>query len=131
MNDYLIGFINNTLASDEYISKATAGRIYQFESEQGAHVYPFIMWSIINTSTIATFLDKPGEARISEVQINVFTKAASVSAKIAELSAQAFNNAQCEGAIIDAYSNQIVQAYCDEDQTIQYAVRVFVIHKSN
>lgn len=75
---------------------------------------------------MAKDLSSVGEAFKAEIQIDAFTKDAQVSAQLASLIFSAFNNAQKTSGILDCYADEIVPVYANEDETIQYAVRVMI-----
>ena len=122
----LLEFISNILAGNQQIQSLTEGRIYSFETAQGTHTYPIVFWRIITQEAVAKDLSSVGEAFKAEVQIDAFTKDAQVSAQLASLIFSAFNNAQKTSGILDCYADEIVPLYIDEDQTVQYAVRVMI-----
>lgn len=70
-----------------------------------------------------------GNAWQAEVQVDVFAKDVSAAARLAAIVRDAFNGATLTEGVLDSYSNEIVPAYADEDETIQYAVRIFVNHQ--
>lgn len=127
--DTLTDFINATLAGSAQIQAATQGRVFRFTTAQGTHTYPMIWWRIITDSSLGDTLCDVGQAWKAEVQVDVFTKDVSASARLAAIVRDAFNNAVLPEGILDSYSNEVVPAYADEDETIQYAVRVFINHK--
>ena len=124
----LAGFVASVLASDERIQAATRGRVYPFTTKQGTHEYPIIFWHIVTDKTIDDDLYGIGQAWKSEVQIDVFTKDVSASANLAQVVCDAFNSAVLTDGILSSYSNEVVPSYADEDETIHYAVRVFINH---
>lgn len=125
----LINFIKKTLNANADIVRATGGRIYAFTTAQGDHTYPLIWWQIITTQVMALELGGVGQAWQSEVQIDVFTRSVEASARLAQTVMNAFNSAVKTDGILSSYSDQVVPAYADEDETIHYAVRVMVNHK--
>lgn len=124
----LADFIASVLASDERIQAATQGRVYPFTTKQGTHEYPMIYWSIVTDKTIEDYLHGIGQAWKSEAQIDVFTKDVSASANLAQAVCDAFNSSVLTDGILSSYSNEVVPSYADEDETIHYAVRVFINH---
>lgn len=122
-------FITDVLINDDAIQKATNGRIYPFEMLQGTHNYPTILWKIITSKPLGQDLWSVGEAWQLEVQVSVFTKSSSASAKLSEMVCKAFNNATLPENILSAQANQIVSSFVNEDETIHYAVRVFINYK--
>lgn len=124
----LLAFIASTLANNAAVRAAVGDRLYAFTTEQGDHTYPLIWWQIITTQAMALELCGVGQAWQSEVQVDVFARSVDAAASLAETVRDAFNNAQKTAGILSSYSNQIVPAYADEDETIHYAVRVVVNH---
>lgn len=124
----LADFVASVLASDERIQAATRGRVYPFATKQGTHEYPIIFWHIVTDKTIDDYLYGIGQAWKSEAQIDVFTKDVSASANLAQVVCDAFNSAVLTDGILSSYSNEVVPSYADEDETIHYAVRVFINH---
>lgn len=124
----LADFVASVLASDERIQAATRGRVYPFTTKQGTHEYPIIFWHIVTDKTIDDYLYGIGQAWKSEAQIDVFTKDVSASANLAQVVCDAFNSAVLTDGILSSYSNEVVPSYADEDETIHYAVRVFINH---
>lgn len=124
----LADFVASVLALDERIQAATRGRVYPFTTKQGTHEYPMIFWHIVTDKTIEDYLYGIGQAWKSEAQIDVFTKDVSASANLAQVVCDAFNSAVLTDGILSSYSNEVVPSYADEDETIHYAVRVFINH---
>ena len=122
-------FIESVLAAAAEIQQATGGRVFAFATAQGTHKYPLIWWQIITTQVIALELGGVGQAWQSEVQIDVFTRSVEASARLAQTVMNVFNSAVKTDGILSSYSDQVVPAYADEDETIHYAVRVMVNHK--
>lgn len=122
-------FIESVLASSAEIQKATGGRVFAFATAQGTHKYPLIWWQTITSEPLAEDLKTVGEAWQDEVQIDVFAGSVAAAAQLADTVRKAFNNATLTDGILSSQSNQIIPSYCDEDETIHYAVRVFVNHK--
>lgn len=127
--DKLVNFIKLTLAGNAQIREATQGRVYPFTVAQGIHDYPTIWWRIITDTTLGEDLRSVGNAWQAEVQVDVFAKDVSAAARLAAIVRDAFNGATLTEGVLDSYSNEIVPAYADEDETIQYAVRIFVNHQ--
>lgn len=122
-------FIESVLASSAEIQKTTGGRVFAFTTAQGTHKYPLIWWQTITSEPLAEDLKTVGEAWQDEVQIDVFAGSVAAASKLADTVRKAFNNATLTGGILSSRSNQVIPSYCDEDETIHYAVRVFVNHK--
>ena len=122
-------FIESVLAQNAAIQQATGGRMFAFTTEQGTHTYPFIWWQTITSEPIAKDLKTVGEAWRDEVQVDVFAGSVSAASKLADTVRQAFNNATLPDGILSSEADQITPSYCDEDESIHYAVRVFVNHK--
>ena len=114
------------MAGSQAIQSLTEGRIYSFETAQGTHTYPLVFWRVITQETVAKDLSTVGEAFKAEVQIDAFSQDAKVSARLGGEIFKAFNSAQKADGILDCYADEIVPLYIDEDQTVQYAVRVFI-----
>ena len=122
-------FVEKILNENETIQSIVSGRVYSFKTQQGTHTYPMIFWEVITDATLSDYLSGVGQARKAEVQVSVFTKSVSASAQLAKIVSDVFNAASVEGNILSCYSNEIVPTYCDEDETIQYSVRIFINHK--
>ena len=122
-------FIESVLAQDAAIQQATGGRVFAFTTTQGTHTYPFIWWQTITSEPIAEDLKTVGEAWRDEVQVDVFAGSVAAASKLADIVRQAFNNAALPDTTLSIEANQIPPSYCDEDESIHYAVRVFVNHK--
>ena len=122
----LLSFISNTLALNQPIQTLTQGRIYCFETTQGTHTYPIVFWRIITQEAVAKDLSSVGEAFKAEVQIDAFTEDAGVSASLANIIFNQFNNAPQTDGILDCYADEIVPVFERDDQVVQYAVRVIV-----
>lgn len=124
----LLAFIASTLANNAAVRAAVGDRLYAFTTEQGDHTYPLIWWQIITTQAMSLELCGVGQAWQSEVQVDVFARSVEAAASLAETVRDAFNAAQKTEGILSCYSNQVVPAYAEEDETIHYAVRVVVNH---
>lgn len=124
----LADFIASVLANNSEIQQATQGRIYPFTTEQGTHSYPLILWHVVTDKTIDDYLHGIGQAWKAEAQIDVFTRDVSASAKLAQTVCEAFNSAVLTEGILSSYSNETIPSYANEDETIHYAVRVFINH---
>lgn len=122
-------FIESVLRENAEIRVATSGRIFAFTTAQGTHQYPFIWWQPITSEPIAEDLKSVGEAWRDEVQVDIFAGSVSAASRLANTVRKAFNNAALSAPILSCESNEVVPSYCDEDETIHYAVRVFVNHK--
>lgn len=59
----------------------------------------------------------------------MFARDVPSAAKLGGIVCAAFNSAPPAAGILSCYSNEIVPAYADEDETIHYAVRIFVNHE--
>lgn len=123
-------FVENTLTGSEEISTSTGGRIYAFTVNQGIHVYPTIWWRVITNTTIADDISGAGTAYKCEVQIDVIARTPEVSSSLAETVKYLFNSVSnnSELGIISSYSNELIPAYTNEDETITSSVRVFINH---
>ena len=122
-------FIESVLRENAEIRVATNGRIFAFTTAQGTHKYPFIWWQPITSEPIAQDLKSVGEAWRDEVQVDVFAGSVKAASRLADLVRKVFNNAPLSAPILSCDAAEIVPSYCDEDESIHYAVRVFVNHK--
>ena len=122
-------FIESVLRENAEIRISTGNRIFGFTTPQGTHQYPFIWWQPITSEPISQDLKSVGEAWRDEVQIDVFAGSIDGASRLANTVRKAFNNAPLSAPILSCDAAEIVPSYCDEDESIHYAVRVFVNHK--
>lgn len=123
-------FINQTLRNNVEIQKATNGRIYEFETEQGVHDYPIIFWKIISDNPISEDLFSTGEAWKCEVQVSVFARSSAISLRLADVVRGLFNRSKTyDEEILSSRANQVMPSFDSADSVIHSIVRVFINHK--
>lgn len=123
-------FIAQTFALSRALQAATQGRIFAFESRQGTHTYPFILWSIVSDRAMTTDLQGAGQPWQAELQVNCYAQSVRAAENLARMVYDAFTTAPRTKDILHVYSTQVIPLYVDEDESIEYALRIFINYQN-
>lgn len=84
---------------------------------------------MVNIEAVAQDLCSVGNLWKAEVQIDAFACSVNISARLAEMIVDAFNNVSYSEEFPSCRADEIFPNYADEDETIQYVVNITIFYK--